>query len=160
MIGLTKRMQEIRERLVLRSGGDDLDSLYPWFSAIAEQLNLPSSVAFRIHVVLEEAVTNAVLHGYDPGDSGDLSLEIAATPERLVAILSDAGRPFNPLLQPESPSEPKPIAEAMIGGLGVKLMRTYCSAMEYRRAGETNELTRGFDVSAMAAAAKPAGSDK
>ena len=89
MPGLTKPIPEVRERLVLRSGGEDLDALYPWFDAISGQLGLPASAAFRIHVVLEEAVTNAVLHGYDPDCSGDVSLEIAATPAHVVAILRE-----------------------------------------------------------------------
>jgi anti-sigma regulatory factor (Ser/Thr protein kinase) len=150
MPGLTKPIPEVRERLVLRSGGEDLDALYPWFDAISGQLGLPASAAFRIHVVLEEAVTNAVLHGYDPDCSGDVSLEIAATPAHVVAILRDSGKPFNPLLQSEAPSEPTPVEDALIGGLGLKLMRSYCSALAYQRADKTNELTMGFDVDAMA----------
>jgi anti-sigma regulatory factor (Ser/Thr protein kinase) len=142
----------LQERLVLRPGGDDLHALSPWFEAIAGRADLPSSVAFRIHVVLEEAVTNAMLHGQDPGDAGEVTLELTATPDRVVAVLRDTGRPFDPLNQVPSAPEQKPIAEAMIGGLGVTLMRTFCSELSYQRSGATNELTMQFDLNATASA--------
>ena len=157
MTGVTDPPREIRDRLLLRSGGDDLEALYPWFDAISGRLGLPSSAAFRIHVVLEEAVTNAVLHGHDPDRSGDVSLEITATPARVTAVLRDPGKPFNPLLQNETSAKPMQIEDALIGGLGLRLIRNFCSALTYRRDGEMNELTMGFDVEAMA---KPGDGDK
>jgi anti-sigma regulatory factor (Ser/Thr protein kinase) len=152
MTGRTDPVPEIRERLVLRSEGDDLESVFPWFEAIVERLGLPSRAAFRVHVVLEEAVTNAVTHGFEPGVAGEVTLEINGTRERVIAILRDTGRPFNPIVEPPLPAVARPIEEAAVGGLGVKLMRTFCSDLKYRRAGQTNELTMEFDVSAMAAA--------
>ena len=147
---MAKPTPELQHRLVLRPGGDDLHKLSPWFEAIATRVALPSSIAFRIHVVLEEAATNAVLHGQDPGDAGEVTLELTATPDRVVAVLRDTGRPFDPLKEAQAAPEPKLIAEAVIGGLGVTLMRKFCSELSYRRFGETNELTMGFDVNAMA----------
>jgi anti-sigma regulatory factor (Ser/Thr protein kinase) len=157
MPGLTNPAPEVRERLVWRAGSEDLDSLYPLLDAISEQTGLPTGVAFRIHVALEEAAANALSHGYELGCSGDVTLEIAAMPSRVVAVLRDAGRPFNPLQQTLSPTRPTSIEEAAIGGLGVTLMRKFSSALAYRRAGEMNELTMTFDVDAMV---KPAGGDK
>jgi anti-sigma regulatory factor (Ser/Thr protein kinase) len=151
MTGSASSTQEIRDRLVLRAGGDDLGSLYPWFEAIVTRLELPSSAAFRIHVVLEEAATNAAIHGYAPGAAGEVALDIAATPERVVAVLRDTGRPFNPLLETPPTPTPASLEEAAIGGLGITFMRKFCSELSYRRADETNELTMGFDVNAMAA---------
>ena len=143
---------EIRETLVLRSGGDDLESVYPWFDAIATRLSLPSKAVFRIQVVLEEATSNAALHGYAPGESGEVALDVTGTRERVVAVLRDRGRPFNPLLEALAPPTLRPIEDAMVGGLGVQLMRKLCPELTYRRAGDMNELTMDFDVNAMAAA--------
>jgi anti-sigma regulatory factor (Ser/Thr protein kinase) len=148
----TNPAAEIREQLVLRSEGDGLESLFPWFETIVERLGMPSRAAFRVHVVLEEAVTNAVMHGFDPGVAGEVTLEINGTPERVTAVLRDTGRPFNPIVEPPLPVVPRPIEEAAVGGLGVKLMRTFCSDLRYQRAGQMNELTMEFDVRAMAAA--------
>jgi serine/threonine-protein kinase RsbW len=148
---MTEPIQEPMERLVLRSV-DDLGSLYPWFETIAERVGLVSSVAFRIHVVLEEAVTNAVMHGQNQGDTGPVILNINATVDRVVAILCDTGRPFDPLQEAPSQPEATPIEDAAIGGLGVTLIQTFCSDLSYRRAGATNELTMGFDIRAMASA--------
>jgi len=152
MTGLTDPASEIRERLMLQPGGEDLEAVFPWFEAIAARLGLPPRAAFRIQVVLEEAATNAVMHGFDPGVAGEVTMDITGTPKRLVVVLRDTGRAFNPLLEAPPPPVLKPIEDAMVGGLGVKLMRSFCSELTYRRAGGTNELTMGFDVTAMAAA--------
>jgi anti-sigma regulatory factor (Ser/Thr protein kinase) len=149
---MTKPRPEIQERLVLRPGGDDLDSVYPWFEAIAARLGLPKRAAYRIHVVLEEALTNAALHGFDPGAAGEIAMDLTGTPDRVVAVLRDTGRPFNPLLDAPPPPNWKPIEDATVGGVGVKLIQTFCSDLNYRRDDGMNELTMGFDVTAMAAA--------
>jgi len=149
---MTDPKPEIRERLVLRPGGQDLESVYPWFEAIAARLDLPSRAAFRIQVVLEEAATNAALHGFNPGATGEIAMDLTGTPERIVAVLRDTGRPFNPLLDAPPPPTWKPIENATVGGVGVKLIQTFCSDLNYRRDDGMNELTMGFDVTAMAAA--------
>ena len=150
MTGPAEHGATVHERLVLRSDRDDLPSLFPWFEAIAERIGLPPHAAFSIQVVLEEAVVNAIMHGYEPDDAGEVSLDVTASPARVVAVLRDGGRPFNPLTEAPS-SEPKPIAEASIGGLGVKLMHALCAELTWRRDGGTNELTMGFEIGGMTA---------
>jgi len=136
----------VRARLTLRSGLDDLATIYPWFESIAERIALPASSLFQIQLVLEEAASNAALHGFDAGRVGEILLEVAANPTQVIAVLSDQGRPFDPLTAaPPSPA-PRSLDEAAIGGLGIKLMHKFASALRYRRIGPTNELTMIFDV--------------
>jgi anti-sigma regulatory factor (Ser/Thr protein kinase) len=157
MTGRPGLAAEIRERLVLHPGGDDLVALYPWFEAIAERIGLPGRVAFRIQLVLEEAASNAARHSYEPGAAGEVALDITATPARVVAVLRDDGRPFDPLAHQSSAAAPETLADAAIGGLGVKLIRTYCADLRYRWDEGINELTMGFDVMAMSEAPGAAG---
>jgi serine/threonine-protein kinase RsbW len=136
----------VRARLTLRSGLEDLATIYPWFESIAEKIGLPANSLFRIQLVLEEAASNAALHGFDSGGVGEISLEVAANPTQVIAVLSDQGRPFDPLTEaPPSPA-PQSLEEAAIGGLGIKLMHKFATALHYRRTGTTNELTMTFDV--------------
>jgi anti-sigma regulatory factor (Ser/Thr protein kinase) len=137
--------------LTLKSGRDELGQLYPWFERLSAELALPAKLAFGVQLVLEEAVSNAALHGFDPATPGSVSLSITATSGRLVAVLRDDGRPFDPLSDAPAWVKPTSLEEAAIGGLGIPLMRRYCSDLRYRRAGDENELTMGFDIQPAAA---------
>ena len=146
MANVAKPASPVRARLTLRSGPDDLATIYPWFEAVAERIALPASSLFKIQLVLEEAASNAALHGFDAGRAGEISLEVTANPTQVVAVLCDQGRPFDPLTEAPPAPTPKSLDEASIGGLGIKFMHKFASALRYRRIGPTNELTMTFDV--------------
>jgi anti-sigma regulatory factor (Ser/Thr protein kinase) len=136
----------VHASLTLRSGRDDLATIYPWFDSIAKQIALPDRSIFQIQLVLEEAVSNAALHGFDADRAGEISLEVAANPGQVIALLRDQGRPFDPLTDAPASPLPQSLKEAAIGGLGIRLMREFATALRYRRIGATNELTMIFDV--------------
>jgi anti-sigma regulatory factor (Ser/Thr protein kinase) len=136
----------VHARLTLRSGRDDLATLYPWFESVANQISLPAGSLFQIQLVLEEAVSNAALHGFDAGRTGEIALDVEASPTQVVAILRDQGRPFDPLTDAPPAPAPTSLEEAAVGGLGIKLMHKFASSLRYRRIGPTNELTMVFDV--------------
>ena len=52
-------------------------------------------------------------------------------------------RPFNPLAQAE-PKPPRDLASAQIGGLGLKLVRSFAGSIDYQRCDATNRLTLTF----------------
>jgi anti-sigma regulatory factor (Ser/Thr protein kinase) len=136
----------VHASLTLRSGRDDLATIYPWFDSLAKQIALPHSSVFQIQLVLEEAASNAALHGFDADRAGEISLEVAANPVQVIAVLRDQGRPFDPLTDVPASSLPQSLEEAAIGGLGIRLMRKFATAVRYRRIGATNELTMTFDI--------------
>ena len=61
----------------------------------------------------------------------------------LQAEITDDGRPFNPLSQAE-PEPPKDLASAQIGGLGLKLVRSFAGSIDYQRCDAMNRLTLTF----------------
>jgi anti-sigma regulatory factor (Ser/Thr protein kinase) len=54
-----------------------------------------------VALAVSEAVTNAVLHGYRDGASGDVRVVACAEPERLVVVVRDYGCGMSP--HPDSP---------------------------------------------------------
>ena len=58
----------------------------------------------------------------------------------MTIVVEDDGKPFNPLDAPP-PNLDLPIDERPIGGLGIFLMKSLTSAMDYRREGDRNTLT-------------------
>jgi anti-sigma regulatory factor (Ser/Thr protein kinase) len=54
-----------------------------------------------VALAVSEAVTNAVLHGYRDGASGEMRVVACAEPERLVVVVRDYGCGMSP--HPDSP---------------------------------------------------------
>jgi anti-sigma regulatory factor (Ser/Thr protein kinase) len=54
-----------------------------------------------IALAVSEAITNAVLHAYREGDSGDVRVVACAEPDRLVVVVRDYGCGMSP--HPDSP---------------------------------------------------------
>jgi anti-sigma regulatory factor (Ser/Thr protein kinase) len=57
--------------------------------------------------------------------------------------VEDAGRPFDPGAA-ELPARPASLADAMPGGLGLRLLRHHCRDLSYRRTDGRNRLTLRF----------------
>jgi anti-sigma regulatory factor (Ser/Thr protein kinase) len=127
------------ERLVLHNDLAELKRLAGWI----EQQNVSPDLSFAIQLCLEEAVANIMMYGA----SQDHLLEIAVDLERnagmLVARIEDTGRQFDPTQVPP-PLMAKSLEEAKVGDLGIHLMRSFASGMDYERRDGRNRLTLRF----------------
>ena len=77
---------------------------------------------YQAELVFEEIVTNVVRYGYDDQELHLVDVAVSLTDDDVVMVVSDDGRPFNPLERAE-PELPHTLAEAPIGGLGIMLVR-------------------------------------
>jgi serine/threonine-protein kinase RsbW len=119
---------------------EDLARLYPWLDDEARVLNLPDPMLYGMHVALEEAVMNVVMHASDPGE---ISVELRRLEDAAELVVEDGGPAFD--LTEVVTSERKPsLADARPGGMGLNLMRHYCKDISYERVGERNRLTLRF----------------
>jgi serine/threonine-protein kinase RsbW len=104
--------------------------------AVAE--GLPSAAADALSVALDEAISNVVRYAYDAREPV-LTIEATADSDGVEVVLSDGGRPFNPLDWP-APSLDGDAADRPVGGLGIHLMRSLVDRLDYRREGNCNRL--------------------
>jgi anti-sigma regulatory factor (Ser/Thr protein kinase) len=100
---------------------------------------LSDAVANALNVCVDEAVSNAINHGYAAGARGEIAVRLARRADRVVLEIEDDGAPFDPLQAPE-PDLSLPLAERPIGGLGVHLMRNLMDEVAYARVGDKNLL--------------------
>lgn len=91
---------------------------------------LPQRVLDRMDLVLEEMLMNRLWHAFPQEESRQTTLSVVLTADALHLQFEDAGLPFNPLAHPEAPA-PSSLAEAGIGGLGLKLVRKAASHCAY-----------------------------
>lgn len=118
-------------------------ALNAWFDRLADDLGLPKDTAHDVKLCLNEAVTNAIVHGLGGVPGGRVSVELERWPDRTRVRIRDTGVPFNPLDAPRHvPAED--ILSAKIGGLGIAIMRETSSSAEYRHAEGENILTLSF----------------
>ena len=92
-----------------------------------------------MNLVLEELVLNVINYAYD--ESGhQVEVQLTCNEEDLVIEITDEGRPFDPLHDAPDPDMDSPMEERRIGGLGVYLVRTMTSEMQYRREDGRNHM--------------------
>lgn len=100
----------------------------------------PSDVRYFCNLAIEELVTNCIKYGYDDPHEHVIDIELKFSPGELMLTVTDDGRPFNPLEQPE-PDTGLPPDQRPIGGLGIHLLRRMSDGMEYIRERGKNRVT-------------------
>jgi serine/threonine-protein kinase RsbW len=95
-------------------------------------------------LITEELACNALDHGgagqsAEPASHNHISVEIIRHGDALHVEFRDAGRPFNPLVQPP-PDLDGHILDRPVGGLGVHLIRELAESVNYVREGPHNIL--------------------
>lgn len=90
-------------------------------------------------LVVDEAVTNVILHGYQ-GAGGPVEIHVQQDGDAVVILLRDRAPAFDGR-GVEAPHLDESLAERKFGGMGVYLIRKLTDEAEYRpRAGHGNEL--------------------
>lgn len=107
-----------------------------------EPLALSERVLFRLDLVLEEVLMNAVNHAF--GDDCEHLVEVIVdvVGPYIELRFEDEGRPFDPTTAPVR-ERARSIEEAVPGGLGLPLLRQMSSSMSYERVGTRNRLRVG-----------------
>ncbi|MFZ2207329.1 MAG: ATP-binding protein [Porticoccaceae bacterium] len=125
-------------RLEIGCGTGELARGMTELGAILIRAGVGERPRFQAELVFEELVTNVIRHGGVDADHL-VKVAISVTPEHVVLVVSDQGRPFNPLEQPD-PTPTTSLAEAKAGGLGIILLRKAASSLAYERANGRNHV--------------------
>lgn len=88
----------------------------------------------RLRLVVEELVTNAVLHGRPPASS-KIAYRFALGSEGIEIRLDDPGAPFDPRNVP-----PAVAGRKKEGGFGWPIILTWCRIQDYQREDRRNRL--------------------
>jgi serine/threonine-protein kinase RsbW len=132
-------------RLTLTSNIAEVARLMTWIDGIVETLELPTRTTQALRLCLEEAVTNVTSHAFEPGTTHEIQVAVWRDDTMLHAEVSDDGRPFDPMSH-QLPTTPLDLESVQIGGMGIKLMRSFAQRMAYERVGAMNRLSFSFSV--------------
>jgi anti-sigma regulatory factor (Ser/Thr protein kinase) len=123
---------------------DGLGVLYPWLDEVAAHLIEPRVLA-RMHVALEEAVVNAAMHAFAPGEIGRIAVRFRIDGGEAELEVEDDGFDFDPTAG-ATPPLATTLAEANPGGLGLVLIRALCASVTYSRKDGVKRLTMRFTL--------------
>ena len=102
---------------------------------------LSDKAIYIVELVLEEVLVNVVWYAFADGEPRPpMGVEVVLRNGDLVLTVDDAGRAFDPLQAPEA-ARPSTLDEAVPGGLGVALVKRYCTALHYERRDGHNRLS-------------------
>nr|WP_294509269.1 ATP-binding protein [uncultured Rhodopila sp.] len=135
------------ESLIVQAEITELGRVAAWAESLNETLQLPPSTAFAVQLCFEEAVSNVMRHGFvgAPGAGKDILLALERRGDTVIAAICDRGVAFDPLaMAPPAPAAS--IEDAVVGGQGIHLMRTFAQRMDYERRDGMNRLTLRFIV--------------
>ena len=95
----------------------------------------------QIRLALEEAATNVIRHGFEPGERSTIEVEVKLVPEGVIVALRDQGLPFDPSLLPvynPAGSGGDPLGP----GLGTYLMYRSVDEVAYQNLGRRGKEIR------------------
>jgi serine/threonine-protein kinase RsbW len=87
---------------------------------------------FSVHLAVEEALVNAILHGNRLDSNKNIHVVCQLSPERIRVEIADQGNGFDPAALPD-PTCPERLHSP--GGRGVMLMKAFMTRVEYNQQG-------------------------
>lgn len=111
-----------------------------WLRNILVKTPLEKRVQRSLELASEEALVNAILHGYR-GKGGPIMLEVRELPSQIEIEIQDFGPAFNPLEHPNLPDLEGDISRRREGGLGLFFIKQCVDELAYQREEKTNRFT-------------------
>jgi serine/threonine-protein kinase RsbW len=129
-----------------------------WVGRLATDYQLPAALVHRIDVCLTELVTNVISYGYPDGRTGAVKLQFWRQADKIVIRIDDDGIVFDPSSY-ELPGLLNSLADAPVGGRGIRLVRHFSDDLHHRAQTTGNQLTLVFHAAAVGAPSAAAESD-
>lgn len=124
-------MPKIKE-ITISSDLDNLAQLEKFVTELSRQLNLSQDQHHGLLLVLNEAVTNAIIHGNKNDARKKVKIISESDKDYLKISVIDEGRGFNPN---RIPDPLKPENQLKTSGRGIYLMKYYADNITYTHHG-------------------------
>ena len=137
-------------KLILRSQMADLALVPPWIESLAAEYEISASTQFALNLCLEEVLINIIRHGYAGRADRPIVIRyiyIAHESKSSVWVVDDEAPPFDPLAAESLPVE-ETLDGTRLGGLGIRLLRSFAATLKYEATPLGNRLIIGFAAAA------------
>ena len=101
---------------------------------------LGRDACLRLTLLLEELFTNTVVHGHGGEGEAPVTIAFDVGPGRIALVYEDTAPPHDPFAAMAPPDEATSVEDRLVGGLGVLLVASMATDVEYRRADGKNRI--------------------
>ena len=134
------------DEFAIGADGAEVRRASEWLEASCLRRGVPQTLAEQLVLCLNEVLANVMAHGGSTVLSEPIKLQLVVGRDQdhgeASVTVSDAGVAFDPLSVPRR-TLPTTLDEASPGGLGLVLIRRFCSRLHYRHEGGRNHLAFG-----------------
>ena len=123
---LTKR------RLIIKNEISEVSRMSGFLMAVCREFNIDGSTAKTLNLALEEWVVNVINYAYPKGMRGHVEITSDFKDGVLTLVVKDHGVAFDPTQHAEVDIEAD-LADRLIGGLGIHLVRSIMDTLNYER---------------------------
>jgi serine/threonine-protein kinase RsbW len=135
---MDKKMED--KTLTITNQMDELAIVVDYLDSLGEEWELSPALVFSLNLVLEEALTNTILYGFDEDDhQHNIAINFTKKGDEVAIMIVDDGREYDPTLKAD-PDITLPVEERPIGGLGIFLIKKIMDQVEYVRKDNRNFL--------------------
>lgn len=138
------------DRLEIDSQLTELSRVRLWTESVSCRLVLSEQKRFAMHLCLEEAVANVILHGYRSEPGHPILITTVVGNGILSFRIDDHAPSFSPIdaLPVSSNGEsPGTLDSITPGGNGLRLLKKFSGSLHYQRLPDGNRLTIAFPLS-------------
>lgn len=129
----------VDRELLIDNQIDELRRVAIWLEEIGEEWEFPMSFVLSLNLVLEEALTNTILYGYQDKVEHTIEIHFSKSGNLLKVSIVDDGLAYDPTSKPD-PDITLSVQDRPIGGLGVFLIKKIMDTVEYQRIENKNHL--------------------
>ena len=133
---------EVKFEWDLSVDGDEPRRVAEQFESLCLEHGVPVGIVFKFQLALDELLTNVVSYAFgQTATEPSIKVLLDVTDTRVMAVIRDNGRAFNPLQDAADPDLDLPAEDRDIGGLGIHLTKAFVETLEYERRDGWNRLS-------------------
>ena len=132
--------------LRLKSQLPQLDQLDEFVRHFVEGEDLPASYHFKLALILEELLTNSIVHGFGEREDGKLQVRLGRVEDEISIDIEDDAQAFDLFSAAPPPDTKSDLFERETGGLGLMLVKEQASYYHYQHSDGKNLVTLRIKV--------------
>lgn len=128
-------------RLDIGGAASEINRITQAVEELAKAESWTGQLAYQVTLALEEVAMNIINYAFEAGTPASSQVTLKSDKDRLTIVVTDKGKPFNPLTDAPAPDLDAALEDRQIGGLGIHLVQSIMDEARYAREGDTNCLT-------------------
>jgi phosphoserine phosphatase RsbU/P len=125
--------------LKLKNRVEEVSRIESELRMLSERWELGEEMSGQLNLVMEEIFTNIVFYAYADSSEHDIWIYFERQGDVMKVLIKDDGRQFN-IVSSVRADVTSEMEDRSIGGLGIHFVREFTDTLEYRRAGQFNEV--------------------